>query len=219
MDRDSSFAPSTSSYGTATSTAGTSASSDIQDPSQDPTHSTMSIDSSHYPSQASSATVRGNPMRQAVETDKAPPPLPFFEQAIICQGMVYCSGQVGVSPVTKQLVDGGVGDRTAQALNNLSAVLEAANSSLSNVVECNVYLSDMTNFAAMNRVYDTFFERPKPCRTCVAVKELPLKTDVEIKCIAHLSIEEHHKHHEEPPEELHVPQPAVASRIPFVGDF
>lgn len=54
-------------------------------------------------------------MRQAVETDKAPPPLPFFEQAIICQGMVYCSGQVGVSPVTKQLVDGGVGDRTVGA--------------------------------------------------------------------------------------------------------
>ncbi|KAL9000175.1 MAG: hypothetical protein Q9169_001077 [Polycauliona sp. 2 TL-2023] len=137
-------------------------------------------------SQATSATIRGDPMRRAVHTDRAPPPLPLFSQAIVCNGMVYCSGQIGTSPVTKQLVDGGVGDRTAQALHNLFAVLEAAGSSLRNVVECNVFLTDMTNFAAMNRVYDTFFEQPKPCRTCVAVKELPMKTDVEIKCIAHL---------------------------------
>lgn len=100
--------------------------------------------------------------------------------------MVYCSGSIGVSPVTKKLVEGGVGERTAQALNNLAAVLEEANSSLRYVVKCNVFLSDMTNFAAMNRVYDTFFEDPKPCRTCVAVSELPMKTDVEIECIAHL---------------------------------
>ncbi|KAI4139176.1 MAG: hypothetical protein LQ341_004319 [Variospora aurantia] len=186
MDRESSFAPSTPSYGTSISSYGALALNDEASTMSGIPSSSMSIDPSQGPSQASSATVRGNPMRQAVRTDKAPPPLPFFEQAIICQGMVYCSGQVGVSPVTKQLVDGGVGDRTAQALNNLSAVLEAAGSSLRNVVECNVFLSDMTNFAAMNRVYDTFFERPKPCRTCVAVKELPLKTDVEIKCIAHL---------------------------------
>ncbi|KAL8780303.1 MAG: hypothetical protein Q9213_006527 [Squamulea squamosa] len=139
------------------------------------------------PSQASSATIRGDPMKRAVRTDKAPPPLPFFSQAIVCQGMVYCSGSIGMSPITKQMVDGGVGDRTAQALNNLSAVLEEAGSSMRNVVKCNVFLSDMTNFAAMNRVYDTFFEQPKPCRTCVAVKELPMKTDVEIECIAHLS--------------------------------
>ncbi|KAL8645582.1 MAG: hypothetical protein Q9210_006629 [Variospora velana] len=171
MDRESSSAPSTSSYGTSISSYGAPTPSDGASTMSGIPSSSMSIDpsqgASKDPSQASSATVRGNPMRQAVRTDKAPPPLPFFEQAIICQGMVYCSGQVGVSPVTKQLVDGGVGDRTAQALNNLSAVLEAAGSSLRNVVECNVFLSDMTNFAAMNRVYDTFFERPKPVKTII----------------------------------------------------
>ncbi|KAL9594009.1 MAG: hypothetical protein Q9219_007264 [cf. Caloplaca sp. 3 TL-2023] len=146
--------------------------------------SKMSVDPT---TQASSATVRGDAMKKAVRTQKAPPPLPFFSQAIVCQGMVYCSGSIGVSPVTKQMVQGGVGDHTAQALNNLSAVLEEAGSSLKNVVKCNVFLSDMTNFAAMNRVYDTFFEDPKPCRTCVAVSELPMKTDVEIECIAHLT--------------------------------
>ncbi|KAL8918725.1 MAG: hypothetical protein Q9172_005295 [Xanthocarpia lactea] len=159
------------------------------------------------PSQATSATVRGDPTKRAVQTDKAPPPLPFFSQAIICQGMVYCSGSIGMSPSTKQMVDGGVGDRTAQALNNLSAVLNEAGSSLRNVVKCNVFLSDMSNFAAMNRVYDTFFEQPKPCRTCVAVRELPMKTDVEIECIAHLAVEERR-------DISHLPSSA---RIPFVG--
>lgn len=95
MDRDSSFAPSTASY-ESTSVSGPASSSRL----------------STDPSQASSATIRGNPMKQAVRTQKAPPPLPFYSQAIICQGMVYCSGSIGVSPVTKKLVEGGVGDRT-----------------------------------------------------------------------------------------------------------
>ena len=125
------------------------------------------------------------PTRVAVKTDKAPPPLPFFSQAIVCNGMVYCSGSIGVSPTTKALVEGGVGERTvsdgrmasinilvmtgadcffvkAQALRNLSAVLEEAGSGLRKVVKVNVFLEDMTNFAAMNRVYDTFWEDPKP---------------------------------------------------------
>ena len=93
MDRDSSYAPSSTSY----------QSSSITDrgPSE-------AMD----PSQATSATVRGDPTKRAVQTDKAPAPLPFFSQAIICQGMVYCSGTIGMSPSTKQMVDGGVGDRT-----------------------------------------------------------------------------------------------------------
>ncbi|KAI4093534.1 MAG: hypothetical protein LQ339_007672 [Xanthoria mediterranea] len=177
MNSQSSYAPSSTSH---------QSSSTIDQPPSTTDRESTAKSTGHGPSQASSATVRGDPMRRAIHTDRAPPPLPFFSQAIVCQGMVYCSGSIGMSPMTKQMVDGGVGDRTAQALNNLSAVLEAAGSSLRNVVKCNVFLSDMTNFAAMNRVYDTFFEQPKPCRTCVAVKELPMKTDVEIECIAHL---------------------------------
>ena len=94
----------------------------------------------------------------------------------------------------------------AQCLKNLTAVLEEAGSSLQNCVKVNVFLTDMKNFAAMNKVYDGFFNEPKPvrytsyhwsrggkyndiviqCRTCVAVHELPMRTDVEIECIAHL---------------------------------
>ncbi|KAI9842761.1 MAG: hypothetical protein M1837_006944 [Sclerophora amabilis] len=106
--------------------------------------------------------------KEVISTDKAPPPLPVFSQAIKCGGMI-CTLALP----------------RAQALRNLSAVLEAAGSSLDNAVKVNVFLTTMENFAAMNKVYETFFKAPRPCRTCVAVKELPLHTDVEIECIAH----------------------------------
>jgi reactive intermediate/imine deaminase len=74
-----------------------------------------------------------------------------------------------------------------QALTNLSEVLKAAGSGIENVVKVNIFLTNMENFAAMNKVYDTFFSKePKPCRTCVAVHQLPLGTDVEIELTAHL---------------------------------
>ncbi|TVY14946.1 RutC family protein [Lachnellula arida] len=126
-------------------------------------------------------------LKEAVKTDKAPLPLPFFSQAIKCQGLVYCSGSVGMDPATSKLVEGSVADRTAQSLKNLSAVLEAAGSSIDNAVKVNVFLTNMENFAAMNKVYDGFFTKePKPVRTCVAVHQLPLGTDVEIELTAHL---------------------------------
>ncbi|EHK96264.1 putative UPF0658 Golgi apparatus membrane protein C23H3.04 [Glarea lozoyensis 74030] len=86
-------------------------------------------------------------------------------------------GSIGVDPKTSKLVEGGVADRTAQSLKNLAAVLEAA---------VNVFLTNMEDFAAMNNVYaEVFSKEPKPVRTCVAVAQLPLRTDVEIECIAH----------------------------------
>ncbi|CAF9935849.1 MAG: hypothetical protein ALECFALPRED_006573 [Alectoria fallacina] len=102
------------------------------------------------------------PTRIVVKTDKAPPPLPVYSQAIVCNGMVYCSGQVAMHPETKTMIQGGISDRTAQCFKNLSAVLEEAGSSMKNVVRVGVFLTDMTNFAAMNKVYETFFEDPKP---------------------------------------------------------
>jgi reactive intermediate/imine deaminase len=75
----------------------------------------------------------------------------------------------------------------AQSLANLSAVLEASGSSIDNVVKVNIFLTDIADFATINTVYDKVFHKePKPCRTCVAVHQLPLGTDVEIECTAHL---------------------------------
>ncbi|CAK7208968.1 hypothetical protein SCUCBS95973_000292 [Sporothrix curviconia] len=122
------------------------------------------------------------PVKEAVFTPNSPPPLPFFSQAIKCNGMVYCSGQVGVDPKTGEMVEGTIQDRTRQILKNMSAVLEAAGSSLDNVVKVNIFITAMDNFGAVNEVYKEFFR----CRTCVAVYQLPRGTDVEIECTAAL---------------------------------
>ncbi|PMD16426.1 hypothetical protein NA56DRAFT_708955 [Hyaloscypha hepaticicola] len=126
-------------------------------------------------------------LKESVLTDKAPAPMPLFSQAIKCNGMVYCSGSIGIEPTSMKIVEGGVADRTKQALTNLSEVLKAAGSSIGNVVKVNIFITNMENYAAMNKAYETFFSKePKPCRTCVAVHQLPLGTDVEIELTAHL---------------------------------
>ncbi|EAS31407.3 endoribonuclease L-PSP [Coccidioides immitis RS] len=125
--------------------------------------------------------------KQVVLTDKAPAPLPVLSQGIIHNGIVYCSGQVGIDPASNQMVEGTVQDRTAQIFRNLSAVLEKAGSSLEKVIKVNVFLANMDDFSAMNEIYSQFLnQEPKPVRTCVAVKSLPLGTDVEIECSAYI---------------------------------
>ncbi|KAK7736627.1 hypothetical protein SLS53_006830 [Cytospora paraplurivora] len=122
---------------------------------------------------------------EAVLTESAPKPLPQFSQAVKYNGLVYCSGNIGMDPNTSKIVDGTVKDRTRQALKNLQAILAEAGSSLSNAVKVNVFITTMDDFATMNEAYDEFFTAaPKPCRTCVAVKQLPFNTDVEIECTA-----------------------------------
>ncbi|KAL1588757.1 hypothetical protein WHR41_02710 [Cladosporium halotolerans] len=123
-----------------------------------------------------------------VTTKNAPDLMPdVLSQAIVSNNTVYCSGAVGIDPSTKTLVSGTVTDRTHQCIRNLAAVLAAADSSLDNVLKVNVFLADMADFAAMNEAYKTYWGAVKPSRTCVAVKQLPLGTDVEIECVAVVS--------------------------------
>ncbi|KAI0202854.1 L-psp endoribonuclease family protein [Astrocystis sublimbata] len=127
-----------------------------------------------------------SPAKEEVSTQNSPAPLPQFSQAVKYNGMVYCSGSIGVDPATKGLVKGGVQPETRRAIKNLSAVLEAAGSGLGNIVKVNVFLTTMDDFAPMNEVYDEFFGSisPKPCRTCVAVHQLPFGARMEIECTA-----------------------------------
>jgi reactive intermediate/imine deaminase len=97
-------------------------------------------------------------------TPNAPAPRPVLHQAIVANGFVFCSGQLP-KDLSGQLVKGTVGDRTHQSIRNLGAVLEAAGFSLDHVVEVNVYLSDMKNFAEMNEVYKLYWGDVKPSRT------------------------------------------------------
>lgn len=107
-----------------------------------------------------------------------------YSHAIDADPFVYLSGQTPLDPATGRLVQGTIGDQTRQCLANLAAVLAAAGLNESNVVKCNVYLTDMADFAAMNEAYSAFFTAPYPARTTVAVAALPLGARVEIELVA-----------------------------------
>jgi 2-iminobutanoate/2-iminopropanoate deaminase len=122
--------------------------------------------------------------RQIVTSPAAPKALGPYSHANRLGNLVFCSGQLGLDPVSGALVEGGIQAQTRQALTNLSAVLQAANSSLPKVLKTTVFLADMNDFAAMNAVYGEHFPSQPPARTTIAALALPKGALVEIECIA-----------------------------------
>jgi len=123
-------------------------------------------------------------MRKVIETDKAPAAIGPYSQAIDTGGFIFTSGQIPVDPSTGEVVQGGIEAQTAQVLENLKQVLEAAGSSLPNVIKTTVFIKDMGSFSAMNKVYETYFTEPFPARSCVEVARLPKDVLVEIEAVA-----------------------------------
>lgn len=123
-------------------------------------------------------------MRIPVKTDTAPGAIGPYSQAIKAGGFVFVSGQIAIDPQTEVFLDGGVAEQTEQVLKNLSAVLEAAGSSLNQVVKTTVFLADMKEFGAMNEVYGRFFTGEPPARATVAAAGLPRDARVEIEAVA-----------------------------------
>ena len=123
-------------------------------------------------------------MRNAIVTDNAPKPLGPYSQAIIEEDFIFLAGQGCTNPRTGKLELGDVQSETKQTFENIRAVLEAAGSSLEDVMKCNVYLRDINDFSAMNEVYETFFSAPFPARTTIQAGALPGGIAVEIECIA-----------------------------------
>ncbi|MEE3136965.1 MAG: RidA family protein [Gemmatimonadota bacterium] len=121
-----------------------------------------------------------------IHTDHAPAAIGPYSQAIVVDGWVFCSGQIPLDPDTAELVGGTIDEQTDQALSNLSEVLQAAGSSLQHVVKTTVFLADMNDFAAMNKVYEQHFGEHRPARAAVQAAALPKFCDVEIECIARL---------------------------------
>jgi 2-iminobutanoate/2-iminopropanoate deaminase len=122
--------------------------------------------------------------RRAVQTDSAPAALGPYSQAIAAGGLVFTAGQVGTDPATGEIVPGGVAEQAERALRNLAAVLDAAGTGFDRVVKTTIFLSDMSHFAAVNKVYARHMVPPHPARSTVAVRELPRGALVEIECIA-----------------------------------
>jgi len=119
---------------------------------------------------------------KAVSTDKAPKAAGPYSQAVIHDGLVYVSGQIPVDPATGSIPE-GMAAQAEQALKNLSAVLEAAGSGAGKALKVTVFISDMSQFAAVNEVYAKFFTEPYPARTCVESPHLPKGVMIEIDAI------------------------------------
>ncbi len=122
--------------------------------------------------------------RIVIGTELAPRAIGPYSQAIRVNGFVFAAGQTPIDPATGQLIEGDVQIQTRRVLQNVSAILEAAGTSLSKVVKTTVFLTDMANFKAMNEVYAEFFPEQPPARSTVAVAGLPLGAQVEIECVA-----------------------------------
>lgn len=122
--------------------------------------------------------------RTRISTTGAPAAIGPYSQAIASGQLVFASGQIALDPATGQLVEGDVRAQTRRALENLSAVLQAAGSSLAQVVKTTVFLTTMGNFTAMNEVYGEFFAGDPPARSTVAVAELPRNALVEVEAVA-----------------------------------
>jgi 2-iminobutanoate/2-iminopropanoate deaminase len=124
--------------------------------------------------------------RQAVGTPAAPAAVGPYSQGMVSNGLLFCSGQVGLDPDSMTLVSDDVAEQARQCLRNLSAVCEAGGTSLADAVRVAVYLADINDWAAVNAVYETFFVGTPPARTAIAVSGLPVGAAVEIDAIVAL---------------------------------
>lgn len=124
--------------------------------------------------------------KQIVRTDAAPGPFQGapYSQAVAAAGLVYVSGQLGLKPGAKEMVPGGITEQTEQVMTNLKAILEAAGSSLEQLVKTTVYLQHLEDFAAMNEVYAGYVGDQPPARATIEVAKLPSGALVEIEAVA-----------------------------------
>jgi reactive intermediate/imine deaminase len=121
--------------------------------------------------------------RKIVHTDSAPKAIGPYSQAVAADGAVYLSGQVGLDPKTGELVAGGLEAEARRVFENLSAVAEAAGSSLAAAVRVTIYLVDLGQFAAANRIMQEYFREPYPARVTIGVAALPRGAAIEVDCI------------------------------------
>ena len=125
-------------------------------------------------------------MRNVIATDRAPKPVGPYSQAVIEGDFIFVAGQGPINPGTGSLELGDARSETKRVFENLKAILQAAGSSLDDVVKCNVYLRDINDFAAMNEVYATYFPAPAPARATIQAARLPRDVKVEIDLIAYV---------------------------------
>lgn len=122
-----------------------------------------------------------------VDTSHAPRAIGPYSQAVIHAGLVYCSGQIPLDPQTMKVVEGGIEEQTRRVFANMLAVLAEAGSGPTQVIKTIVFLKDLSDFTAMNAIYEQAFGKHTPARSTIEVARLPLDVRVEIECIAAIS--------------------------------
>ena len=125
-----------------------------------------------------------NNMKKVISTKNAPTAIGPYSQAILSNKTLYCSGQIAINPATGNLVMENITAETTQVMQNISAVLTAADMDFSNVVKCSIFMKDMNDYAAINEVYAKSFGENPPAREAVQVSVLPKNVNVEISVIA-----------------------------------
>ena len=124
-------------------------------------------------------------MKKIITSKNAPSPIGPYNQAVIANGFMYISGQVGMNPKTGKIIKDSISDETEQVMKNLSSILNEASISFENVVKTTIFLSNMNDFSLVNEVYGKYFdEDTAPARETVQVCKLPLGVNVEISMIA-----------------------------------
>ncbi len=124
-------------------------------------------------------------MKTIIYTDKAPAPIGPYNQAVLVDNTLYTSGQIALNPATMELVWDTIEIETTQVMENMKAVLEAANMTFADVVKASIFISDMNDFAKINTIYGSYFdEKTAPARETVQVAKLPRNVNVEISMIA-----------------------------------
>lgn len=125
-----------------------------------------------------------NGLKKVIATDQAPKAIGPYSQAILVGGTLYLAGQIALDPSSGKLVEGGIEVQTRRVMQNLNAVLDAAGYQFDNVVQTQVFLSNLNHYKAMNSVYATYFEERPPARAVVEVARIPRDALVEIMMVA-----------------------------------
>lgn len=120
--------------------------------------------------------------KQAIISMQAPAAIGPYSQAILSDGLIFASGQLGMD--TNKVFPKSTADQTRQSLENVKAILKEAGLAMEDVVKTTIFITDMNDFGAVNAVYGEYFQAPYPARSCIAVKALPLGAQVEIEVIA-----------------------------------
>lgn len=127
-------------------------------------------------------------MKTIIHAERAPAAIGPYSHGTSYGNLIFTSGQLPVCKEKGGVVDGGITAQSIQSLDNLKYVLEAGGGSLETVLKTTCYLAEISDFAAFNEVYKTYFKADCPARSCFAVKDLPLGVKVEVEAIAHVKI-------------------------------